>query len=129
MGLQLSNKKVEHRIEMDGSVILYHEVPYVDRQRLVMKFVTNGSFDPFEVSIALLKLMIFGWENVRGDDGEEVEFDPELIQCLSGDALLELIDKIVSVSLKGIIQLKDKLVKDNQELTKSESGEDDSKNS
>jgi len=129
MGLQLSNKKVEHRIEMDGSVILYHEVPYIDRQRLVMKFVTNGSFDPFEVSIALLKLMIFGWENVRGDDGEEVEFDPELIQCLSGDALLELIDKIVSVSLKGIIQLKDKLVKDNQELTKSESGEDDSKNS
>jgi len=110
MPLKINNKKKELAITIDESIIKYHLIPYVERQRVVMENVHNGAFDPFAVALALLELMVYGWENVVGDDGEDVEYSAEYLQYLDGDALLELIDKVVAPSLKGIINLEDKLV-------------------
>ena len=133
MPLKIENQKKELTIDIDGSILKYHLIPYVERQRIVMEHVVNGEFDPFKVALALLEIMVFDWENVIGDDDKPIKYEPSYLQFLDGNAILELIDKVIAPSLKGIIELKKDLVKkgkienkDNRE--KAESAEDDLKN-
>jgi hypothetical protein len=136
MPLKVVDRKVENRYEHDDWALLYHDLPFVIRQRLVMENVINGEIlDPFKMAANIMKEMIYDWENVVDQNDKPIGFDKTLsVDSLPEEAIFKFVDEIVFPSLQGIIEFKKKLSgeDDKTEATvveDSEAQEDDSKNS
>ncbi len=92
--------KKQYKIPNTDSVLQYHEIPFMERKRIVFRNLVNGRMDA-EHSINMahdfLKTMVDGWENVQDEGGEDLPYSEDLLDALTDETLLRsFLDDVVS---------------------------------
>jgi hypothetical protein len=92
--------KKEYKVPKTETVLYYHEIPFMERKRIVFRHLVNGKMDAehsIDMAHDFLKTMVDGWDNIEDEAGNALPFDSALMDSLTDEALLQsFLDDVVS---------------------------------
>jgi len=130
MSLKVVKDQSRFEYTIDGSVLIYHNLNFIQKKRLLYSHMTNGeisSEDSIELAYAVMKEMVTDWREVFDDSGEVLAFDKKHIDGLPLEAVMQFLDEIIFPQFKDFMTVKDGLIEKAQSETARR--EDEIKNS
>jgi len=111
MSLTLAIK--EKTVEIDGAVFTYKKISFLEQKRILFKYMENGQLkteDNLNMGYELMSQMIIGWKDIVDEDGNQIDFDQDLIQYLPIGMALKFMERVILPEQKEIIKTKDEFV-------------------
>ncbi|NOY60297.1 MAG: hypothetical protein GXO75_15415 [Calditrichaeota bacterium] len=79
MSLKLITNQEKLKLEFHGATFYYRRTLPLDYKAIVDKHTVRGKLDFDAAMKETLEKYVIGWEGVVDDDGNEVEFKPDLL--------------------------------------------------
>jgi len=92
--IRLISKDEKLKIEVEGSIFYYRRITTVDAIEIKRKHTLKNELDSVAITQEILEENILGWDSVVGEDGNEIDFDKNLLMMLPDKVLTKLASAI-----------------------------------
>ena len=104
MSINLVSKGERLALKVGDSTVYYRRLSMAEQKRIQRLHTQKGKTDYQTAAAAMVREAVLGWENVTLD-GEQVEYDPELLDLLPLDVQTELVHRLNEATAEEAKQL------------------------
>ena len=112
--IKIRTEDVFLRFEIDESVLIYKELTFLEKKRILFPHLLNGRLtedNAFEFMYDVVMEIVTGWENVLDTDTDEpIEFKSEYLKKFEPDTMFDFFKEVVGPMFQELIEIKDVLV-------------------
>ena len=98
MSVNITIPETQFRWEHDGSVFIYHQLPFLQLNRIIVGHQVNGEMAEdrqAEFGYNVMTEMIDDWEEVEDENGNDIPFKSEYIAGLPAEVVTVFLQEIV----------------------------------
>ena len=98
MPLKIVKTNTTFEYELEGSILIYKKLPFLEKKRLLFQFMINGEIPPDKslyLGYGVIKAMIVNWKNVEDEDGNQVKFNPDYIDGIEPAQAMKFLEDII----------------------------------
>lgn len=98
MPLKIVKTNTTFEYELEGSILIYKKLPFLEKKRLLFQFMINGEIPPdksLDLGYGVMKAMIVNWKNVEDEDGKQVKFNPDYIDGIEPAQAMKFLEDII----------------------------------
>ena len=98
MPLKIVKTNTTFEYELEGSILIYKKLPFLEKKRLLFQFMINGEIPPdksLDLGYGVMKAMIVNWKNVEDEDGKQVKFTPDYIDGIEPADAMKFLEDVI----------------------------------
>ena len=98
MPLKIVKTNTTFEYELEGSILIYKKLPFLEKKRLLFQFMINGEIPPdksLDLGYGVMKAMIVNWKNVEDEDRKQVKFNPDYIDGIEPAQAMKFLEDII----------------------------------
>jgi len=91
MSVKLISKNEKFVYRHNGCEVYYRRIPNNEKTGIIRKNTNRNSVDYTEVGLDICRAGILGWTGIQDETGKQVSYDPELINQLPEELIIDLV--------------------------------------
>ena len=121
MSVAITTPDTQFKWKHDGSIFIFHHLPFLELNRIIVKHQTNGTLEDetqAEFGYNVMVSMVDDWEKVEDENGNELPYKSDYISGLPARVVTMFLQEIVIPRIN-------KIREDTVDLMKGEEAEED----
>jgi hypothetical protein len=98
MSVLITVPETQFRWKHDGSIFIFHQLPFLELNRLIVGHQTNGEMaddTQAEFGYNVMTAMIDDWEEVQDENGNDIPFKKDYIEGIPARVVTLFLQEIV----------------------------------